>query len=160
MLEETTDSLFWIILNYPSPSFSERDTGLFTYLHGWNFPFRSHTTLILPSYNLGRFLSQKLQFLQSLWGFPWGLSGRGLSGRVHLQCRRPGFDPWVGKVPWRGEWQPTPVFLPGKLHGQRSLAGHSPWGRKESRHDWATTHAWMHAHTHIPIERCLIQIRV
>ena len=42
------------------------------------------------------------------------------------------FDPWVGKVPWRRKWQPTPVFLPGKSHGQRSLAGCSPWGCKES----------------------------
>jgi len=41
---------------------------------------------------------------------------------------RPGFDPWVGKIPWRREWQPTPVFLPGESHGQRSLAGHSPSG--------------------------------
>jgi len=38
---------------------------------------------------------------------------------------------WVGKIPWRRKWQPIPVFLPGKLHGQRSLAGYSPWGRKE-----------------------------
>ena len=45
---------------------------------------------------------------------------------------RPGFDPWVGKVPWRRAWQPTPVFLPGESHGQRSLVGYSPWGHKES----------------------------
>ena len=42
------------------------------------------------------------------------------------------FDPCVGKIPWRRAWQPTPVFLPGKSHGQRSLVGYSPWGRKES----------------------------
>ena len=36
-----------------------------------------------------------------------------------------------GKIPWRRTWQPIPVFLPGKSHGQRSLAGYSPWGRKE-----------------------------
>ena len=42
-----------------------------------------------------------------------------------------GFNPWVGKIPWRRKWQPTPVFLPGKSHGWRSLAGYSPWGRKE-----------------------------
>ena len=52
--------------------------------------------------------------------------------RVCLQCRRPRFSPWVGNVPWRRKWQPTPVFLPGKCHGRRSLAGYSPWGRKES----------------------------
>ena len=41
-------------------------------------------------------------------------------------------DPWVRKIPWRREWLPTPVFLPGESHGQRGLAGHSPWGNKES----------------------------
>ena len=54
-----------------------------------------------------------------------------LSG-IFLQCKRPGFSPWVGKIPWIREWQPTPVFLPREFHGQRSLAGYSPWGR---RHD-------------------------
>ena len=43
-----------------------------------------------------------------------------------------GFHPWVGKIPWRRAWQPTPAFLPGESHGQRSLEGYSPWGRKES----------------------------
>ena len=52
--------------------------------------------------------------------------------RICLQCRRPGFDPWVRKIPWRREWQPAPVFLPGEFHGQRSLVGYSPWGCKES----------------------------
>ena len=42
------------------------------------------------------------------------------------------FDPWVRKIPWRREWQPTPVFLPGECHGQKSLVGCRPWGRKES----------------------------
>ena len=51
------------------------------------------------------------------------------------QCRRlkrHGFDPWVGKIPWRSKWQITPVFLLGKSHGQRSLVVYSPWGPKES----------------------------
>ena len=46
-------------------------------------------------------------------------------------CERPRFNPWVWKVPWRREWQPTPGFLPGGSCGQRSLAGHSPWAHKE-----------------------------
>ena len=54
------------------------------------------------------------------------------------QCRRHGFNPWPGKIPWRSKRQPTPVFLPGKSHGQRSLAGYSPWGHKRVRHDLAT----------------------
>ena len=52
--------------------------------------------------------------------------------RVHLQCRKPRFDPWVRKIPWRRKWQPTPVFLLEKSHGQKSLVGCSPWGLKES----------------------------
>ena len=52
--------------------------------------------------------------------------------RICLQCRRPDFNPWVRKIPWRREWQPTPVFLPGEFHGQRSWAGYSPWDLKES----------------------------
>ena len=50
---------------------------------------------------------------------------------VCQQCGRPRFDPWVGKIPWRRKWQPTPVLLPGKSHGGRSLVGYSPWGHKE-----------------------------
>ena len=49
-----------------------------------------------------------------------------------LQCGRPGFCPWVGKISWRMKWQPAPVFLPGKSHGRRSLVGYSPWGHEES----------------------------
>ena len=41
-----------------------------------------------------------------------------------------GSNPWVGKISWRREWQPTPVFLPGEFHGQRSPVGYSPWGRR------------------------------
>ena len=50
----------------------------------------------------------------------------------NAELERPGFDPWVGKIPWKRKWQPTPVLLLGKSHGQRSLIGYSPWGRKES----------------------------
>ena len=53
-----------------------------------------------------------------------------------------GFDPWVGKIPWSKKWQPTPIFLPGKSHGQRSLVGYSPGGTKSQTHlrDWTNTH--------------------
>ena len=47
-------------------------------------------------------------------------------------CRRPGFDPWVGKIPWIREWLPTPVFLPRESHGQKNQAGYSPQNHKES----------------------------
>ena len=64
-------------------------------------------------------------------GFPGVSDGE----ESRLQCGRPGFDPWVGKIPWRRECQPTLVFLPGESYGQKSLAGYNPWGRKE----WDTT---------------------
>ena len=57
------------------------------------------------------------------------------------QCRRlrrHGFSPWVRKIPWRRRWQPTPVLLPGKPHGQRSLAGYSPEGHRRVGHYLAT----------------------
>ena len=57
----------------------------------------------------------------------------------NLPADRQQFDPWVRKIPWRRKWQPTP-FLPGKSHGQRSLAGYSPWGLKRIRHDLMTKH--------------------
>ena len=53
------------------------------------------------------------------------------SGGQRLQCRRLGFNSFIRKIPRRRKWQPTPVFLPGKSHGQRSLAGYSPSGHKE-----------------------------
>ena len=63
--------------------------------------------------------------------------GFGLSGASQAACqckrhRRRRFNLWVGRIPWKRKWQPTPVFLPGKFHGERSLAGYSPWGHKES----------------------------
>ena len=67
-----------------------------------------------------------------------------LSGKESTcQCkrhRRRGFDPWVRKMPWRRKWPPTPVFLPGKPHGQSSLAGYSPWSPRVG-HSWALTDA-------------------
>ena len=63
-----------------------------------------------------------------LMGLPRWLSGK----ESACQCRRCRSNPRVGKIPWRRKWQPTPVFLPGESHGQRSLVGYSTWGLKES----------------------------
>ena len=68
--------------------------------------------------------------VQYSMGFQGGASGK----EPACQCRRykrPGLNPWVWKIPWRRAWQPTPVFLPGEPHGQRSLVGYSLRGRKE-----------------------------
>jgi len=64
-------------------------------------------------------------------GFPGGASSKEPACRCrrHKRCW---LDPWVRKIPWRRAWQPTPVFLPGESHGEKSLVGYSPWGCKES----------------------------
>ena len=76
---------------------------------------------------------------------------RCLSGKESTcQCRRLKscrFNPWVGKIPCGRKRQPTPVFLPGKFHGQRSLEGYSPWGHIELDMT-EQAHAHTHTHTH------------
>ena len=66
-------------------------------------------------------------FFPPFRGFPGGASGKEPACQC-WRCRRHGFDPWVGEIPWRRAWLPRPVFLSGESHGQRSLAGHSPRG--------------------------------
>ena len=66
---------------------------------------------------------------------------------ICLQCGRPGFDTWVRKILWRRKWQPTPVLLPEKFHGRRSLVGYNLWGCKGS-----DTTEWVHLHTHIYVD--------
>ena len=62
---------------------------------------------------------------------PGGTSGKELTSQCRRHKRRR-FDLCVGNIPWKRAWQPTPVFLPGKSHEERSLAGYSPWSHKES----------------------------
>ena len=81
-------------------------------------------------YSMFLFILYKVVYI---WGFPDGASDKEpvcqCRGRKrHESC---GFDTRVGKMFWRRAWQPTPVFLPGESHGQRSLVGYSPWHRKE-----------------------------
>ena len=89
----------------------------------------------------------------------WWLRGKGFA----CQCRRRRFDLWVRKIPWRRKWQPTPVFLPEKSHGQRNLVGYHPKGGKES--DTAEHARWL-CHSFIPVlssgmgrQRCAQQDR-
>ena len=68
------------------------------------------------------------------WGGYYGISGfpGGSDGKASAcNVEDPGFNSWVGKIPWRRKWHPTPALLPGKSHGRRSLIGCSPWGPKE-----------------------------
>ena len=64
---------------------------------------------------------ERLHGYRTVSGCSWWLRQE----RIHLQCGRPRFDPWVGKIPWRRKWKPTPRFLPGEFRGQRSLGGGS-----------------------------------
>ena len=73
--------------------------------------------------NLSSFLNT---IFLGLWGFPGGTRGQ------YRKCKRRGFNPTVGKFPWRRTLQLTPVFLPGDFHGQRSLVSNNPWSYKES----------------------------
>ena len=75
-----------------------------------------------------------------MW-YPGGASGK----ESACQCtgfKRCRFSPWVGKIPWRRKWQPTPVFLSGESHGQRSLESYSPWGHRESDTTDVTSHTY------------------
>ena len=67
-------------------------------------------------------------------GLPWWLSSK----ESACPYRRHSLDPWVERIPWRWKQQPTPVFVPGKSHGQRNLEGYSPWGCRRVGHDLAT----------------------
>ena len=64
----------------------------------------------------------------NLNGFPGGSDVK----EPTCNAGRPGFNPWVGKIPWIREWQLTPAFFPGEFHGQKSLVGYSPCDHKES----------------------------
>ena len=89
-------------------------------------------------------------------GLPWWLSGN----EPACQWSRCRSDPWVGKIPWRRTWLPTPVFLPGEFHGQRSLAGYRSCSCKRVRHTLVTTATTMEQVTliHISIPNCSIEI--
>ena len=97
---------------------------------GW-LPLSSHCAWHSECISLHVLQTRELRIRESP---SWGLSGKEPACQ-HRRCR---LDPWVGKIPWRRKWQPTPVLLPGKSHGQRSLAGCSPWGCKRARHVLAT----------------------
>ena len=83
----------------------------------------------------------------SLWGFPGGSIVKNLLKNLPAlqETWEMRFDPWVGKIPWRGNGNPLKFPCPEKSHGQRSLVGCDLWGQKESvGQDWATEHAWFH----------------
>ena len=102
--------------------------------------------LLTQELNWGLLYCKQILYQLSYQGSP---SVQWLSVKEYAcECRRHqrrGFDPWVGKIPWSGKWQPALVFLPGKFHGHSILAGYSPWGRNELD---TTVLAHTHTHTH------------
>ena len=79
------------------------------------------------THSLSCILVLNIEYTPTQEGFRGGLAGKE-SACQHRTC---GFNPWVRKITWRRKWQPTPLFLTGKFHGQRSLAGYNPCGHKE-----------------------------
>ena len=88
---------------------------------------------------------------RSIGGLPGGASSKESACKCRRHRRR-GFHPWVGKVPWSKKWQPTPVFLLEKFHGQRSLEDCSPWGCKEldtTERTYTQTHTYTEKHVYL-----------
>ena len=82
-----------------------------------------------------------VRVITSCWnGLPRGSDSK----RICLQCGRPGFDPWVGKIPWRRAWLPTPVFLPGEYLWTDEPGRPQSRGSQRIGHDWATKHSTAH----------------
>ena len=112
------DKRFWSLYSSTSPPHhflaSQASWSIWTFIHLFPRLFNK-CVLSVPSVCLG---------------FPGGASGKELGCQCR-RCKRRGFNPWVRKIHWTGAQQPTPVFLPGKSHGQRSLAGYNLWAHKE-----------------------------
>ena len=151
------------------PAFSKRER---------NFP-RAHpnniiNNLLLRSLNINYFSTvcnsnDEVELLGSIWakslsmsswvnlllkmymGVPGGASGKEPTCRCRRH-KRHGFDPWIRKIPWIRAWQPIPVFLPIDSHRQRSLAGYSLWGCKESNTTKVSEHYWKC--THLSMNKC------
>ena len=88
----------------------------------------------MSEHSLLEVTSYLLVLRSEVLGFPGGSDGT----KICLQCTRPGFDPWVGKIPWKRKWQPTPVFLPGEFHGQRGACWAAFIGLHRVRQYWVT----------------------
>ena len=110
-------------------------------------PSNMITFSFFNSYFFGKdlfcFLNSKMDryiYLMKWWAFQVALVVK--NSPANVGRKRHGFDPWVGKIPWRRVWQPPPVFLPGESHGQWILMGYSPWG-----HMSQTQLKWLSVHT-------------
>ena len=139
-----------LLLLWKTPSFMISHTAFKCYL--WkrsNDPLSSDESTS-PSLAMGRkrasatCLYQKIK-LGGGGCFPGGSVVKNLPAKPE-DISNAGSNLWVGKILGGRKWQPTPVFLPGKSHGQRILAGHSPWGCKKSNSAWEIEHARTHTY--------------
>ena len=116
--------------------------------NSFNLSFK-YLTVLIVNYMLIKL--EKVQFFiaMSNCGFSWWPSGE----EGACSCRRCRFNPWVGRIPWRRKWQPNAVFLPGKFHGSRRLAG-SVHGVSKSQtwlSNWARMHVTTHTHQNVSL---------
>ena len=132
---------------HPTPElFSSCKTAAFSPMNSNNYsspstprPWQHHSTTLLSEFDHseGHPVSGIVRLSFGDWCIAHNImASRWLSGKEPAcQCwrlKRHRFHPWVRNSPWRRKWQPTPVSLPGKFHGQRNLVGYSPWGLNES----------------------------
>ena len=126
----------------------EKATATHSSIPAWRIPWtegagknRYDYKLILVSvrWKLKKYLEKIKQKKKKTTGFSWWLK----QWRICLQCQRPGFNPWVGNIPWRRKRQPTLVPLPRELHGQRRLTGYSPRDPKESDRTESDPQNWL-----------------
>ena len=103
------------------------------FLHMLLIDGESRRKLLIVSYRVSSWIMQEMlyevgkrKWAGSYWDLPGGARGKEPTCHCSLGVKRGQFNPWVRKIPWRREWQYSPVFLPGESHGQRSLSGYSP----------------------------------
>ena len=110
-------------------------------------PWKVQVVKFKESSGRGHLISHLSVWKQKFYGFLMQLGFPGWLGSKEstCQCRRHRLDHWVRKIPWRRKWQYTPVFLPGKSHWQRTLAGYHPWSLKRVQYDWVTKQQWCNA---------------
>ena len=126
-MQETQDTQVWS-LGQEDPLEVEMATN--SSILAWKIPWTEDPDRLqfMGLHRIGHdWATEQVQMCALSEGFPWWLSGK----EPACQYRRLRFDSWVGKILWKRKWQPTAVFLPGNSHGQRSLAGYSPWGHKD-----------------------------
>ena len=119
----------------------ETSLSLFTFMH-WRRKWQP-TPVFLPGESQGRGSLVGCRLRGRRVGHDWSdlaVAVAQYGKESTCQCRRLRFDPWVGKIHWRRKLQPTPIFLPAKSHGKKSLEGYNPWNPKRVGHDLATKH--------------------